>query len=728
MRSLSVFSFSLFVLTGQLCAQAGGTIRGKVTMQSTESPLHHATVTVGRIGRSVETKDDGTYELPDIPPGTYTVTAHMHALSDESQRVELAARGVATADFRLRLSAVKESITVTVSGQEQTTFESIQTVASLDEIDLTLKSETSLGEVLDRQPGVAKRSFGPGPSRPVIRGFDGDRVLIMQDGLPTGTLSSQSGDHGEVIDPSGLERLEVVKGPATLLYGSNAIGGVVNAITGHHQAHTHPHEGLRGYLTGIGGSNNGHGGGSGGFEFGFKEWLIWGSGGGQRTGDYSTPIGKIENSGTQVTNSSGGFGRYGKKAFFDLGFSQQDGTWGVPFAGNFEAGEEEPARVSLETRRTTSRFSAGLRNLNSFVEGMRIALNYTDYEHKELEGDEVGTVFENKQVIYRGTFDQRRSGRLSGSFGFQGMHRDYETIGAEALAPPVIQNNFAVFTLQELDYERVRFQFGGRVENNRYDPTGLQSRSFTGFSGAAGVYVPLWKGGAFVSNYTHSYRAPALEELYNNGPHVGTLTFEIGNPNLGRERTNGIDIAVRHRAQRFRAEANYFNYAIGNFVYLAPTGNIEDGLPEADYAQADARFQGMEMGADVGLHQNLWLNLGMDYVRADLRNNGGPLPRIPPLRGRAGIDIRFGNLSVKPELLMAKDQSRIFSTESHTAGYAVLNLGASYTIPQQHFAHVFGVNLFNAGDRLYRNHLSFIKELAPEIGRGVKFTYTVRFF
>ncbi|MFN0166745.1 MAG: TonB-dependent receptor [Bryobacteraceae bacterium] len=716
--------------------QSGGTIKGRVTLATGRTPVHGASVLVGQAGRKAQTDSDGVYEIQNVPAGTYTITVHLHSLTDEAKSITVEAGKTLNVDFSLKLRAIKQEITVTASGQEQSAFEAFQTVTTVDSLDLAAKSQTSLGEVLDNTPGVAKRSFGVGNSRPVIRGFDGDRVLVLNDGISTGTLSSQSGDHGESIDPSSIERLEVLKGPATLLYGSNALGGVVNAVTGHHQTHQHSHPGLRAYLTGIGGSANGHGGGSGGFEFGVKDWLFWGGGGGQRTGDYSTPIGKIENSHTRLSNTFAGAGWYGRKSFFDTSYRYEEGRFGVPFAGEFEAGHADEADsggaghslIDLDFRRHNVRVVGGFNHLGGFLDSFRMTVNYSDYQHRELEGEEVGTQFNNKQVIYRGMFDQQRYGRLSGSFGFQGVHRDYISAGAEALAPPVKQNGFAVFGLEEVTFEKFRIQLGGRVENNQFNPDGLQSRSFTGFSGAAGIYVPLWKHGAFVTNVTHSYRAPALEELYNHGPHVGNLTFEIGNVDLNRERSNGVDVSLRHQGARVRAEWNYFYYNIDNFVYLAPTGRIEDGLVEADWAQANSRFTGTEANLDVGLHPNVWLNLGTDYVNAQLKQNDRPLPRIPPLRGRAGVDFRFKGFSVKPELVMANRQARLFDTEKPTAGYAVFNLGGSYTITRQHEVHQFSASFFNMGDRLYRNHLSFIKELAPEIGRGVRFTYTLRFF
>jgi iron complex outermembrane recepter protein len=734
-----------------LAQATGGTVRGTISLAEAGTALHNVIVTLIQLKRSVETDENGAFEFQNVPPGTYTILAHMEGFPDATQQATVTAGGVSTLDFRLRLTGLREEVTVTATGTEQSTFESFQSVTTLDSVKIAEESHTGLGEVLDKEPGVSKRSFGPGNSRPVIRGFDGDRVLVLQDGVRTGSLGSSSGDHGEPVDVLSLERLEVVKGPATLLYGSNAVGGVVNAVTGHDYAH----EGWRGYLTGVGGTTNSQGGASGGVEYGTGRWMIWGNASAQRTGDYGTPLGRVPNSETRSLYGLGGFGWYGEKGFFSASYSLDDRRYGVPFAAQFEGGggeeasaaraafggslfaarAEDEGQIDLKMRRHDVQFNGGFRDLNSFVDSFRLTLDYSDYQHQELEGEEVGTVFNNKQFVYRGVFGQRKAGRLTGSFGFSGFRRDYETVGAETLSPPVKQNSFAVFGLESIDFERVSFQLGGRVEHNGYDPVGLRARSFTGFSGAAGVRFELWNGGAFVANYTHSFRAPALEELYNFGPHVGNLTFEIGNPGLTPERNDGIDFSLRQQSKRVHAEANFFYYAIRDFVFLAPVdedgdGSVdtEDGLTVARYLQTDSRYYGTELDLDLGVHENLWLNLGMDYVNAELKETKTPLPRIPPLRAHVGFDARFGGLSVRPEAVFVSDQERLFPTETRTAGYSVFNVVASYTLPRQHYAHIFSVNAFNLGDRLYRNHLSFIKELAPEIGRGVRFTYTIRFF
>lgn len=725
-------------------AQGTGTIRGTVKVQPGDYVVHRATVLLIPGGRAVETTEQGTFEFRNVAPGRYEVLARARALSDQRLAVTVTSGATAELQFVLGIAAVSESVNVTATGTETTAFESFQTTNTVESIDLVQKAHTSIGDVLDGQPGVAKRSFGAGSTRPVLRGFDGDRVLVLMDGLSSGSLGSQSGDHGESINALNIERVEVVRGPATLLYGSNAIGGVVNAISGQHQTHEHAHPGLSGYVSGVAGSANYLGGGSAGIEYGFNKWVLRAGGGGLRTGDYETPIGSIANSRTRSGDVRGGVGYYGDKGFFSLGYDYDNRRYGIPFAEFLHSGGTsgpDDEHVNIRMQRHDVKFSGGFRNLEGPISGARVSLGYTHYGHGEYEEDTLGTDFKNRLFNYRVTFDQQKYGRLTGTFGFSGTFRDYETIGAEALAPPTTQKSFGLFALETLDFDRIAFQFGGRFEHNSFDPVGLQPRSFNGFSGAAGVRVPLWQGGAFVANYTHSFRSPALEELYNEGPHPGNLVFEIGFGGLKREKADGIELSLRHRADRFRAEGTFFHYAMGDYIFLAPNGqvNIQSGLLEAEFLQGDARYQGGELNVEAALHPKLWLTGGLDVVRAELTQNvtspttgvvtfaGTPLPRIPPVRGRLGLDFNHKGLSVRPEAVFAAAQEDLFTNETRTAGYTVFNLGASYTVARQHMVHVFSVNSFNLGDRLYRNHLSFIKDLAPEIGRGVRFGYTVRF-
>ncbi len=752
MKRFIGISFVIALTTFVCFAQNTGAIKGTITPAGTDIALHQASVRIVQLNRTTTTDENGAYEFSGVPSGRYTVLAHLDGFADATQPVTVGTGGATvTLNFQMQISSLRAQVTVTASGTEQSVFDSFQSVNSVGSAQITERAATSLGDVLALETGVAKRSFGPGSSRPVIRGFDGDRVLVLQDGVRTGSVGSQSGDHGEPVDPLAAERIEVVKGPGTLLYGSNALGGVVNVI-GNDENEAHP--GFRGSITGLAGTADKQAGFASNLEYGFKKLVLRANVSAQRTGDFETPVGQIPNSASRSNSGSFGAGYYGDKAYFSGTFSADIRRYGIPFAALFEggeAGEERPSGtlpevdedIDIRIRSYKFRINGGFRELrNPFLSGVQYNFDYSNYRHKEIERadgiDNVGTVFDNKTISYRSLFEQQKYHKLTGRFGFEGFNRDYEVNGAEQLITGKVKHNaLSVFGLEELNFDRVKVQFGGRVETNRYDPenASLERRSFSAFSGGAGINVGLWQGGAFVANYTHSNRAPALEELYNNGPHIGNVTFEIGNGDLARETANGIDLSLRHQSTRFRVTGDVYYYRIKNFVFLAPQDedengiiDVEDGLPVGRYEQANASYFGAELSADASFNKYLGAFAGVDFVRAKLVDLDIDLPRIPPARARIGLDLRYKDLSVRPEAVFVADQEKTFPLETRTAGYGIINVAASYTIGRQHQAHIFSVNAYNLTDKLYRNHVSFIKEFVPEIGRGVRFGYTVRFF
>ena len=717
----------LFVTVMAASAQSSGKITGTVTYGGDNSAMHGVSIQILELKRNTVTSDVGEYEFAGIPVGSYTVKAHQEGFGDVTKKIVVPATGAVTADFTLQIAGLSEEVTVSSSGVEQSTFESIASVDTLSTTEILSRASIGLGDVLENEAGVSKRSGGPGSSRPVIRGFDGDRVKVASDGVGVGSLASQSGDHSEPVDTLAAERIEVVKGPATLLYGSNAIGGVVNAISGHDEG---SHPGFRGYFSTIGGTNSNQGAVSVGTEYGVKNWMFWLNGSGQRTSDYTAggDFGKVTNTFTRNATATTGFGYYAKKAFFNANYSFYQSRYGIPL----DTREEDPELRSLRVWRNDVKLNFGYNDPTWLVSGMKFTVDISNYRHQEIADGEVGTTFHNRVYSYRGMFDQKKFGKLTGRFGFDGFHRNYSTVGDEILIDgPVKQDAFSVFGLEELKFERVTLQFGGRVENNKYNPVNpsLLDRDFTGFSGAAGARFDLWKGGAFVANYSRGYRAPALEELYNNGPHDGTLAFEVGDPLLKAETNNGIDLSIRQQNKRIKAEANFYYYAFKNFVFLAPNGDVDEetGFPIAEYLQGDSRFTGTELSLDYTLNKYLNVITGFDYVNAKLKD-GRPLPRIAPMRGRVGLDFHYKNASVRPEFVAVGDQDRVFTNETRTPGYGTVNLGGNYVLSSKHAAHIFAVNAFNLNNKLYYNHISFIKDISPEIGRGVRFSYTVRFF
>ena len=717
---------SIFFLSPTVFAEIPqGMIHGRVSIRPSDTAARNAVVTIVELKRSVLTDENGGFEFKGIPAGKYQMFAHLDRVPDVIKTVEVTG-GDQTVDFELSLTPVSEQVTVTATGSAEAVGSSYQSVASVGALELGQRNPLSIGDVLESQPGVAKRSFGPGSGRPVIRGFDGDRVLVLQDGLRVGGIASQSADEVEPIDVLALDRVEIVKGPATLLYGSNAIGGVVNGIS----TNDVYQKGLSGYLTTFGGTNNWQAGVSGGFKYGIRNFLVFGSGGAQKANDYRTPVGAVLNSFARTGSMSGGAGWFPRKGWLVFSYSYDRRRHGIPVkpdAIDFE---------SLRERRHSFQVKGGLRDLHGFIENVDVALSYNNYKAREFEfeSDENKTELEstatNKNFNYRANLSHRRYGKFSGTFGLSGFTRDYESIGKEAPAPRTKQDSFAAFGLERVDFERIGFQVGGRVEQNGYNPEGnFRNRNFVGFSGSAGMRVPLWTGGSFIANYQHSFRAPALEELYNNGPHPGILVFDIGDPNLNSEQGNGVDFSLRHNTDRLRLDGSVYYYNLRNFVYTAFTGATDPGsnLPVVNYAQANSRFVGTEASVEARVASTLWLNGKVDYVRAELTELNKPLPRIPPLRGTLGLDWRYKAFSLRPEVILVDRQARVFDNEKATAGYGVFNVTASYTFVTKRVAHVLSLSGQNLTDELYRNHLSFVKAIAPEIGRTVRLNYTLRF-
>ena len=772
-----LLTFALLSLPLFAFAQSTGAIRGTIKTDVNQTTIGGVSVEIAQLRRTVETNENGAYQFADIPPGRYTLVTHIERFSDRAQTVVLVANAVAVVDFNLSLTALREEVTVTATGAEESVFESFQSVNSVGATRIREQANTAIGEVLEREAGISKRSFGPGSSRPSIRGFEGDRVLVLQDGIRNGSVGSQSGDHGEPVDTLNLERLEVIKGPATLLYGSNAIGGVVNAVTGDEND---AHPGWRGSLTALGGTVNRQGGTSGNLEYGYKNFLFTAAGNYLNERDFKTPLGRIPNSAARSHGGATSLGYFGENGYVKGSFNLDRRRYGIPYAPLFESGEllsianggvdcgaesadcqfnqfairdafagELPPtpdeQIDIRMRRNNYRVSGGFRDLKGAIPQADFYVDYTDYRHEEIETadgiDETATNFYNDTFTYRGVFQQAGYKNLTGRFGFEGFRRSYLTEGAEQLVDGTVrQNNFSAFGLQEISFDRVALQFGGRIETNRYRPTNpiYQARDFTGFSGAVGARFRLWQGAAFVANFNSSYRAPSLEELYNFGAHIGTVTFEIGNQNLERERSNGIELSLRQNLRRVRINGSFFYYRINNFVYLATqdadgNGSIDvaDNLPAANYLQADSRFVGADVSIDADINKYVGTYFIGDVVSARLRDSfDTPLPRITPARVRFGIDFRFRGLSVRPEAVFVSRKSGgdVFPSETPTAGYGLFNLNASYTFSTEHYAHIFTFGGQNLNDKLYRNHVSFIKDLLPEAGRGFRGSYTLRFF
>jgi iron complex outermembrane receptor protein len=700
-------------------AQTGAPLTGRVARADNGEPLAAALVVIDELRRETRTDADGGYRFDGVPPGQYHVGLRADGYSTRRTEITIGDQPVIlnlSVDFDLHFSEV-----LSVSPDSRPQFESYQPTSVLAGQDLAKQLEATIGATLAEAPGVAMREFGPGPARPVIRGLDGDRVSVLEDGQRMGDLSSQSGDHGVPTNPASARKIEVVRGPATLLYGASAIGGMVNVITD--QIPTERQRGASGNLTFDFGSNGGVAGGAGDIHLGNGKYAVHLGAAGNRTGNHQTPEGEIDNSQSRMGMGNLGASWTGDHSYVGASYGYDDLKYGIPIV--------EDGQISLTPRRHSFTARAGGSQLGGWLQSYRATLGVRRYQHSELVGTEVGTTFHNDTVEGEVLLSHRPAGKLVGTVGGWFLNRGFEAIGQEALSPPVDQQAFAGFVYEEVKWSHATFQFGGRFDHAAYRPEeGLRDRDFDEFSGSVGLLLkPQAANDNFVValSLARAARYPALEELYYNGPHPGNLAFEIGNEDLDAERAIGFDISLRCRAHRFEGELTFFRNDISHYIFRRPTGEVEDDFPVVENVAADSVLTGVEAHADVRLTEELIAEFTYDWVHGELQDSGDPLPRMPPSRSLIGMRYQKNFFQFGGSVNIVSDQTRVFGEELPTAGYTTLRLFGSYSFTKGGVLNTITARLDNATDELYRNHLNYLKDVLPEIGRRFKLVYSMGF-
>ncbi len=603
-------------------------------------------------------------------------------------------------------------------------------VTVLNGRELSLKRESTLGETLNGMPGVSSTSFGPNASRPVIRGLDAERVRIMQNGVGVVDASSLSFDHAVSVDPLIIEQIDVIRGPAALLYGGSAVGGVVNAVD-----HRIPKEKLEG-ITGrtearLGGPAN-ESNMVGVVDVGNGQIAIHADAYARKSNDLTIPGFAVSNrkalvDGTLQTNNgtlrnssaTSDGGALGASLTFDNGYL---GASYSGFNSNYGTVAEQNVRIDMKSQRWD--IASEFTDLGSIVNRVKFRLAHTDYQHQEIDAGIVGTTFKNSGIEGSLEAGHAKIGNMSGVVGLQFQNTTFAALGEEAFVPSTNSQSKALYVYEELPIEQFKFSLGGRTEYTTVDAgawaknPSAQNASFNPTSYALGGLYAFTLNWTLASNISHNERAPSYFELYANGAHLATGQYELGNSSFSKERSNGIDAQIRWKDGKNSFSAGPYYTRFSSFIGLLETGNLQAGLPEAKFTALPASFKGFEAEGKFNLHDNLDLKLTGDYVRATNLNSGEALPRIAPLRLGAGLQYQKNSLGARLNVLHAFAQERIASNELATNGYTNLSALVTYKLPTKVNIELFAKanNLLNQD---IRDSASFLKDIAPQGARSV---------
>ncbi len=613
--------------------------------------------------------------------------------------------------------------------------------------DLTLQQHGSLGETLNKQPGVSSSYFGPGASRPIIRGLDGDRIRILRNGVGALDASSLSYDHAVPLDPVNVERVEIVRGPAALLYGGSAIGGVVNTFD--NRIPTEAIDGIHGAGELRYGGADTTRSSAGKLEAGDGTFALHLDANARAFNDLKIPGYARDRHAPAGDDDDQKKGRLGNSS------GRQDGgavggsyTWDDGYAGlsysNYDANYGSPAEqdVRIRMKQDHYAFASEIRNLQGPFSSLKLNAGYTDYQHSEIEGGEVGTTFKNKGYEARIEARHVPIGPLNGVIGAQVNRNEFSALGEEAFVPQTDTNSGAVFILEELQAtDRLKLSLGGRLERTAVDPNSKgnerfeaadRSKTFTAgslSSGAVFTLTPIW---SLAATLGYTERAPTFYELYANGAHVATGTYELGNSNLSKEKAVSSDLALRFDNGTHTGSVGVFYSHFSNYIGLLGTGRTlndegepdANGIPEYTYSGVRARFTGFEASDHWKLGESAYgkfaLELSGDYTRATNLDTGEALPRIAPLRLSSGLLWELDRWQARVDVEHASNQGRVPDNESGTHGYTTLGASAGYHFDvgsSQWLAFVKGDNLTN---QTVRYASSILRDIAPAPGRGIE--------
>ena len=642
---------------------------------------------------------------------------------------------------------------------------------------LTRNLRPTIGETLARLPGVSATSFGPSASRPILRGFQGERIRVLTDGIGSFDVSNTSVDHAVIIDPLLAERIEVLRGPSALLFGSSAVGGVVNVVD-KRIPRTRPENGYRLDAIANYGSAANERSGEAAADVAVGRYLVLHADGSYlksddleiggfalsrqaraaalsqvgRPQDGDEPIdfaasanirGRLPNTAARTWTAGVGASIITDTGHLGVSYSRYDSLYGVPIRYATAVGQEQEA-PRLDVKQDRFDLRGEVQTGGGFLDRIRIRLGHANYRHFELEEDgSVGTAFYNNGTEGRFELVQATRGGWSGASGVQYLNRLFDVAGDEAFLPRNETNQTGLFTLQQYANGRFRAEGGLRYEWSdlaaRTDPADrffVGQRNFRALSGSLGASYEVADGVRIGVNGSRTERAPSAEELFANGAHAGTQAYELGSPDFRLEKSWGGELTLHAHTGTVNFDASAYYNRFSNYISenqvdqavcaaaAAPSGREVD-LPCFQYQQADARYYGVEADLSATLFTlgTTRINgdvLG-DYVRATIVDLG-PVPRIPPARVLGGVEAQGDRFTLRAEVEHLFDQDRIARFETPTRDYTIVNASLSLSPFGRDSRTTLLLSANNILDANVRRHASFLKDFAPLAGRDLRAT------
>ncbi len=687
-------------------------------------------------GTRIGTITDGTghYLLTNLPVGEHRLVVQGLGYATTFKTFTAEKDKTIEVDIEVEPQAVRLEEIVITSSPTQSGFR-YQPDQVFSGEALIRRSEASFGEMLSKEPGLSMRSMGSMPSRPVIRGMDGDRILILENGERMGDISETSADHSISLDPMAASRIEVVRGPASLLYGSSALGGVINLMTT--DIPDDADSGSSGIVSLQGASVNSMGAGFGRFTHGGDKLSATARFAFRQAGDVNTPDGKLPGTSLMGMDGAAGIGFSGEKGKGGASFSFAQQVYEIP-----ESIDDPDERVEIRMQRQALQGRWQFEQNRFFDKGQfrfNASRMYQDEAELELDNgiwdEEVALTYEKYAVSSTLTLQHKPMRMLDrGALGLN-VHGHRLQVGGEEIYTPGEQRfSLGLFTFQEMPLSnifrlqaglRLDFQHISAIANEMFPQADNQRNSFN-YSGSIGVNHRPLPGLEVGGQFARSHRNPSIEELFANGMHLGGGVFEVGDPGLKDEIGHGGDFFIRYERGNFDLEAAGFVNYFRNYIIFSPTGETDQasGFPIFRYEGDEARLLGGELSLGLRPSESLSIDLGVDYVYGERMVNGKePLPFIPPFRFRSRIEYTFGNAWLGASLIRASTQNRVAPEEDTTDGYTLVGITSGYRInkPGHHLIILRIENLLNTR---YRDHLSRIEDRNfPMPGRNISLAY-----